>query len=144
MNEIRPCTGEHLQRYGEIYAAAFAEEPWNDRWRPQDAETHVAELLASAQSYGLEYAANGRVVGFLLGTSMLFSYGRTFEINDLAVDPAYQRRGIASALLRRCLGELKAQGVCGVHLITAGEGSLPAFYESFGFGKERRVILMGK
>ena len=31
----------------------------------------------------------------------------------------------------------------GVHLITAGEGILPAFYERYGFKKEKEVILMG-
>ena len=93
--------------------------------------------------YGLEYAVDGKVVGFILGTSMLFHYGRTFEINDLAVDPAFQRRGIGAALPERCLADLKAQGIVGVHLITAGEGILPAFYEKYGFQKERRVIPMG-
>ena len=32
----------------------------------------------------------------------------------------------------------------GAHLITAGEGVLPQFYEEFGFTKENRVILMGR
>ena len=73
----------------------------------------------------------------------LFHYGRTFEINDLAVAPQYQRQGIASRLLEQCLAELKAQGIVGFHLITAREGVLPTFYERFGFKKEERVMLMG-
>ena len=43
----------------------------------------------------------------------------------------------------RC-ADVKAQGMVGVHLITAGEGILPAFYEKHGFSKENRVILMGR
>ena len=140
---IQNCSKEHIERYGEIYAAAFSGEPWNDPWKVEDAVIHVKELLESKQSYGLEYMANGQVVGFILGTSMLFHYGRTFEVNDLAVDPAYQRRGIATKLLERCLADVKAQGMVGVHLITAGEGVLPGFYERFGFKKENEVILMG-
>ena len=66
------------------------------------------------------------------GTSMLFHYGRTFEINDLAAAPAFQRRGIAKRLFEQCLSDLKEQGIVGVHLITAGEGVLPAFYEKHG------------
>lgn len=141
---IKVCTAEHAARYGEIYAAAFSVAPWNDPWRPEDAEIHVRELLESRQSYGLEYVIDGNPVGFILGTSMLFHYGRTFEINDLAVDPAWQRRGIAKALMDRCLADLKARGIVAVHLITAGEGVLPAFYERCGFQKEHEVILMGK
>ena len=140
---IAQITMEHLDRYGEIYAEAFSGEPWNDPWKKEDAIIHVKEILESKQAYGLEYIIEGQVVGFILGASMLFHYGRTFEINDLAVDPAYQRRGIAKELLERCLVDLKDQGIVGVHLITAGEGVLPAFYERYGFQKENEVILMG-
>lgn len=141
---IRPMCKEHLERYGAIYAAAFSGEPWNDPWEPHNAMIHVGELLDSKQAYGLEYVVHNEVAGFILGTSMLFHYGRTFEINDLAVAPEYQRQGIAGRLLTHCLDDMKEQGIVGVHLITAGEGSLPRFYEDYGFSKENRVILMGK
>ena len=138
-----PITIEHLNRYGEIYAAAFSGPPWNDPWKEADAVIHVRELLETKTAYGLEYVMDGKIVGFLLGTSMLFHYGRTFEINDLAVDPAYQGRGIASALLERCKADMKARGIVGLHLITSADGFLPGFYERHGFGREHEVILMG-
>ncbi|MBR3003441.1 MAG: GNAT family N-acetyltransferase [Lachnospiraceae bacterium] len=141
---IKPCTLSNVERYGEIYANAFSGEPWNDPWKKEDAIVHVRELLESKQCYALEYELDGKPVGMIIGTSMLFHYGRTFEINDLAVDPAYQHRGIATQLLERCLADIKAQGMVGVHLITAGEGVLPEFYGKYGFKKENRVILMGK
>ena len=140
---INRCTCEHVNRYGEIYAAAFAGEPWNDPWSVEDATIHVGEIMESKQSYGLEYVVDGEVVGFVLGESMLFHYGRTFEINDLAVLPEYQGKGIASLLLDRLIADLREQGINGFHLITATEGSLPAFYEKRGFKKETRVMLMG-
>ena len=142
-DNIQPITMEHIQRYGDIYAKAFSGEPWNDPWKTEDAVIHVRELLESKQAYGLEYVLDGKAVGFILGASMLFHYGRTFEINDLAVDPEYQRRGIAKELLEKCLADMKAQGMVGVHLITAGEGVLLAFYVKYGFKKETEVILMG-
>ena len=143
MGEIRPCTMSHADRYGEIYAKAFSGEPWNDPWKPEDAVIHVKEILEMKQSYGLEYVENNIIVGFLLGSSMLFHYGRTFEINDLAVDPAFQGRGIAKVLLDRCIEDMKTQGIVGIHLITANEGFLSEFYERHGFGREKEVILMG-
>lgn len=138
-----PITMAHVERYGAIYAAAFSGPPWNDPWTEADAVIHVRELLETKTAYGLEYVMDGKVVGFLLGTSMLFHYGRTFEINDLAVDPAYQGRGIASALLERCKADMKARGIVGLHLITSANGFLPGFYERHGFGREQEVILMG-
>ena len=143
MTCIFPATMDHLIRYGEIYAAAFSGEPWNDPWNPEEAVIHVRELLETKTSYGLEYVEDGKVAGFLVGTSMLFHYGRTFEINDLAVDPACQGRGIARQLLEQCLQDMKARGIVGIHLITSGEGFLQEFYERHGFKRETEVILMG-
>ena len=140
---IRPCAIEHVKRYGEIYAAAFSGEPWFDNWKSENAEIHVREILESEQSYGLEYIRNGAICGFILGRSMLFSYGRTFEINDLAVDPKYQGEGIGTALLERFLSDLKEQGYAGIHIITATDGYLPEFYEKYGFRKVTQVMLMG-
>ena len=143
MGEIRSCSMDHVSRYGEIYAKAFSGEPWNDPWKPEDAVIHVKEILEMKQSYGLEYVEDNKVVGFLLGSSMLFHYGRTFEINDLAVYPTYQGKGIAKVLLEQCIADMKTQGIVGIHLITANEGFLPDFYERHGFGREKEVILMG-
>ena len=97
---IQPIQAAHLERYAEIYAKAFSGEPWNDPWRVEDAAIHISEIMESRHSYGLEYVVNGEVAGFILGASMLFHYGRTFEINDLAVHPDYQRQGIGSRLLQ--------------------------------------------
>ena len=55
----------------------------------------------------------------------------------------YQRRGIGAKLLEKCIADVKAQGMAGIHLITAGDGILPAFYEKYGFTKENEVILIG-
>lgn len=133
----------HLKEYGRIYAAAFSGEPWHDVWKEEDAVIHVGELMECPQSYGLECVVNGEVAGFLLGTSMLFHYGRTFEINDLAVEPKFQGQGIASRLMDRAMADLKQMGIVGVHLITAADGWLKEFYKRYGFEREERVVLMG-
>ena len=84
---INPITIEHLTQYGAIYAAAFSGEPWNDNWSVEDATSHVLELLENQQHYGLECIIDGEVAGFILGTSMLFHYGRTFEIKTSPLRP---------------------------------------------------------
>ena len=140
---IKECITEHIREYGRIYAAAFSGEPWNDNWKPEDAEIHVGEIMESKRSYGLEYVVDGKVIGFILGSSMLFCWGRMFEINDLAVHPDHQRQGVGAKLLEACLEEMKKRGVKGVNLITKSDGFLPEFYEKHGFKKETKVILMG-
>ena len=110
----------------------------------EDATIHVRELLENKQSYGLECIRGGQVVGFILGTSMLFHYGRTFEINDLAVAPSHQHQGIATRLMETLLADMDTQDIKAVHLITSADGVLPAFYQKFGFKRETEVMLMGR
>jgi len=141
---IQRCSLAHVEQYGKIYADAFSGEPWKDDWTVDDATTHVREILENKQAFGLEYVKDGQVIGFILGSSMLFHYGRTFEVNDLAVSPAYQRQGIANELMQTLMAEMKDRGIIALHLITASEGVLPRFYEKLGFTKETRVMLMGK
>ncbi|MCR5627035.1 MAG: GNAT family N-acetyltransferase [Lachnospiraceae bacterium] len=141
---IQECTVEHVEQYGRIYAEAFRGEPWNDNWKEEDAVIHISEIMESSHAYGLECLCDGEVAGFILGASMLFHYGRTFEINDLAVSPVYQRKGIAGRLMDRMMADLKNKGIVGIHLITSKDGILPGFYEKYGFKKENEVILMGK
>ncbi len=38
---------DKLERYGEIYAAAFSGVPWNDPWKTEDAIIQVSEVLES-------------------------------------------------------------------------------------------------
>ena len=140
---IAPCQKAHLKEYARIYAAAFSGEPWHDAWEPEAAEVHIREMMENARAYGLEYRFGEEIAGFLLGSSMLFHYGRVFEINDIAVLPQYQGQGIGSRLLEACISDMKQRGMAGIHLITQAEGSLPAFYRKYGFKRETQVMLMG-
>lgn len=139
---IRPCAKENIMRYGEIYAKAFSGEPWNDPWKVENAIIHIQELFESELYYGLEAVIESTVVGLLLGTTTLFFSGRVFELKDLAVDPEYQRRGIAKQLLKQCFADMKSQGIVRVELLTAKDGVLPLFYEKCGFIKDSKLILM--
>lgn len=139
---LAPITIEHLKQYGEIYVKAFSGEPWHEPWKAEDAQVRMRERMEAKTAYGLEYAVDGRAAAFLLGTSMLLHFGRVFEIIDLAVDPDYQRRGIASILLERCKADMKEREIVGICLTTSGDSFLPDLYECHGFKRETELILM--
>ena len=80
MGEIRACSVDHAERYGEIYAKAFSGDPWNDPWKPEDAVIHVKEILEMKQSYGLEYVENNLAVGFLPEFYERHGFGREKEV----------------------------------------------------------------
>jgi ribosomal protein S18 acetylase RimI-like enzyme len=83
------------------------------------------EGLAEGRTYVAE--EDGAVVGFATWAET----DGTTELEDLFVDPAYMRRGIAIALLNHIAGILRALGVERLE-VTANPHAL-AFYRAAGF-----------
>lgn len=62
-------------------------------------------------------------------------------LEDLFVDPAYRKRGIATALLERSAAHAKETGACGMFLETAqGNGPAQRVYERAGWTREARFL----
>jgi ribosomal protein S18 acetylase RimI-like enzyme len=67
-----------------------------------------------ARNPGLSFVAeqDGRLVGCLMGGHD----GRRGHLHHLAVATGYRRRGIASALVERCLAALEREGIHKTHI----------------------------
>lgn len=90
----------------------------------------MASALAAPQNTVLGAYAGGVLCGFLV-ISAVADEG---EISDLAVLPAYRRAGIASALLREGLRQLRESGCTSVYLeVRESNAAARALYAAFGF-----------
>ena len=77
----------------------------------------------------------GVMGGRLVATTTTTSYDRTLAwVGMVLVDPAFRRRGIATALVRAALDSLETDGVEAVKLDATPEGA--PVYESLGFEAE--------
>ncbi len=83
------------------------------------------EGLAEGRTYVAE--EDGLVVGF----ATWIEIAGTIELEDLFVDPAYMRRGIAAALVKRITDVLRARGVDRLE-VTANPHAL-GFYRAADF-----------
>lgn len=80
----------------------------------------------------------------VVGTVMAGYDGHRGWIYSLAVNPAYQRQGIATALMRQAEKALRNRGCPKVNLqIVSSNSDIAKFYETLGFALEDRVS-MGK
>jgi ribosomal protein S18 acetylase RimI-like enzyme len=82
--------------------------------------------------------ADGAIVGVVIA-----GYdGVRGWIYHLAVDEAYRRRGIATALMRAAESELVRRGCPKVNLqVTGDNSSVVALYERFGYTVEDRISM---
>ena len=93
--------------------------------------TKAPEMLKNAYCHSLKiYAAywNEKLVGIIRAVGDGFS---VVFVQDLLVDPEYQRRGIGTALLTHILQEYR--NVYQLHLLTENTEKTIRFYQSLGF-----------
>ncbi|MEM7096978.1 MAG: GNAT family acetyltransferase [Pseudomonadota bacterium] len=119
----------------ELWEACFPNDPhWNNPVEVIKTKLTVQpELLFVCIS-------DDRVVGSVLAG---FEGFRGW-VNKVATHPDYQRRGIASALMKTAEGALAAMGCPKLNLqVRAGNAASVEFYRSLGYEIEERVS-MGK
>lgn len=80
----------------------------------------------------------------LVGTAMAGYDGHRGWVYYLAVDPAYRRNGIGTALMKKAEGLLAQMSCSKLNLqIRVDNSDLQAFYEKLGYSVEERIS-MGK
>jgi GNAT superfamily N-acetyltransferase len=103
-------------------------------WRSMQAEAVRASCTSDERDV-LVAVADGRPVGFAAVALNAF-HERMGVVDIIAVDPAYQRRGIARQLMDRAAEHMRAQGMDIAAVGTggdAGHGPARALYESLGY-----------
>lgn len=108
--------------------------PWNDPSKD------IARKLTVQSDLFLVGEVDATIVATLMG-----GYdGHRGWINYLAVSPAHQRRGYASALMRVAERKLLEMGCPKINLlIRSGNVAVQGFYETLGFQQDE-VISLGK
>ena len=126
--QIVPFRLRQLERILRIERASFGREAWP--------RTFFLELYNDCRELFLAAKLSGRIAGYVVTCVE----GRRAEIASIAVDPDYRRQGVADALMRRTLRDLRAAGVRRVELMVRPRNPAGAqLYRSWGFRRVRTV-----
>jgi ribosomal-protein-alanine N-acetyltransferase len=118
----------HLPRILRIERASFAADAWPRKY--------FMELYADCPDFFVVAKVGGRIAGYAVACAGK----RSAEIASLAVHPDYRRRGVADALMRHTLRNLRASGVRRVELmVRIGNTAGTRLYRSQGFRRVRTV-----
>jgi ribosomal protein S18 acetylase RimI-like enzyme len=131
---IRPYRNADEAAVIALWQACGLVRPWNDP--PRD----IRRKLRVNPEWFLVGEIDGRVVaGVMAGYE-----GHRGWINYLAVDPAFQRRGLGRALMAEAERLLRAAGCPKINLqIRTGNAAVVAFYQGLGFAVDD-VVSLGK
>jgi aminoglycoside 3-N-acetyltransferase I len=100
-----------------------------------DRDAHLSDLLRSPQFSVFAATIEGRVVGGLTAYTlpMARTNARELFVYDLAVDAAFQRRGVATQLMTAARQSAGVEGINDVFLVAENEDTPAlAFYRSIG------------
>lgn len=98
-----------------------------------------------ASQISLVAEMEGRIVGFVLGDISGWEFGVPETIgwiDTIGVEPAYQKKGIATALARELIQNLKSLGVKMIYtLVSWNDWDLLQFFHAMGFSRGELINL---
>lgn len=134
----------NLQELAALYVQSFSVAPWNEKWTTETAGIRIEAILRTPGFIGFQAEEKGKIIGFILGFTEQYQYDKTFQIKEICVDPALQKKGIGKGLIRTMEAELRRIGIGGVYLITTRQGAVEKFYKSSGFSENTHLLVMQK
>lgn len=111
-------------------------EYWENKLERSKRDSPITPLVAEV---------DGRVVGFIIGSASWWEYGVPDNIgwvDTIGVDPDFQRKGVAKALMDELVTNLKMIDVEMVYtMVNWREGELLRFFDAMGFEKGDMINL---
>lgn len=139
---IRSMAKTDLSKCGEIYAKAFPQEHWGIDWTVENAREYLTDFFEQKRFVGYVYEENGEVAGCLFALRKISGSKEEIYINEMAVLPELQGKGIGKQLLNAVKDYSKENGLAGVVLYTSEYAPAAKFYEKNGFQLSQGTICM--
>ena len=136
---IRLASEEDLAACGAIYADAFKGPPYDEEWAPTKASDMLSELLKKDSESCWCAEEDGQILGFAFCTTF---GGFRVLIQEFAVHPRLQKKGIGTKLMKHILAEFQVRGIMSAELVVNKHAHAFDFYRRFGFSTPRNYTLM--
>jgi len=136
---LRPCSEQDVRHAAQLMCRVYSEPPWNEKWALDRAEKRIEIFLSGIGARGYALILETETIGYLFGRLDLARKGDMFFVNEIYIDPKYQRKGCGSMALDQLSVELKKSGVTKMELHTLHEDI--SFYKKNGFAPSSYLYL---
>ena len=137
--KIRPLSKDDLEAIVEIDERVLGEsrkDYWEKKLKLTNEKSSQVSLVAELE---------GKVLGFILGDVSGWEFGVPDTIgwiDTIGVDPAYQKKGLATTLANELIKRLKVIGVRTIYtLVSWNDWNLLQFFHAMGFTRGDMINL---
>lgn len=141
MAELRHIDRSTVKKCAEIYINAYGKAPWYDKYRVADVENYIKEFLDSDVKYACAFASGEDIIGVAMGLIVPCVGSRYFRLEDICIDPEYQRMGYGREFIGLIACSLRMKGCDSMLLGTQREYPSHKFYLKNGFREIDSVLL---
>jgi ribosomal protein S18 acetylase RimI-like enzyme len=124
-----------------LYQDAYATPPYHYGWDEETSERIIRDVSRLFPHECFVAEASGEVVGFILCSSLA---GLRATVEEFAVAPQNQRRGIGRKLLQHVIDHYRSRRVPYLELVANNEAPAYRFYCRMGFDEPGSYRLMTK
>ena len=132
--EIKLINQNDIPTLAEAMAAAYSEEPWDEKWSQEKAERRIRAILSNFEAMGLAAFEDGKIIGAVLGYVDPYAEEDFFFVSELFVIPEKKKQGLGKQLLTELEKALKEKNVNVIQLISINYNE--AFYKKCGLDRD--------
>jgi len=132
--EIKQINQNDIAGLAEAMAAAYSEEPWNEKWSQEKAERRIRAILGNFEAMGLAVFEDGKIIGALLGYVDPYAEEDFFFVSELFVIPEKKKQGLGKQLMAELERVLKEKKVNVIQLISIDYNEV--FYKKCGLNRD--------
>ena len=132
--EIKQINQNDIAGLAEAMAAAYSEEPWDEKWSQEKSERRIRAILGNFEAMGLAAFDDGKIIGAILGYVDPYAEEDFFFVSELFVIPEKKKNGVGKQLLAELEKSLNEKKVNVIQLISIDYNE--AFYKKCGLNRD--------
>lgn len=141
---IRKMTFTDIRCCAEILCSVYNNEVWQCRWTIDTAEAYLKDYFKAEKFVGFIMEIGGRLCGAIFCHEKIWWNNSELFIDEMFINPAFQRRGYGSELIKAAEVYIDEHGLAGFTLTTNRFSPAPEFYKKNGFINCEHILFMGK
>lgn len=128
----------------KILEAAYSQEPYNEKFINDSAEKYLSIKYYNYSDNSFVLENDGNIIAFIILQISFWGEGKQAIIEEIVVDPNFQRKGFGRQLMEHSLRYFKSLGITSVMLWAKNNERLVNFYKRNDFFVADDFVVMFK